>query len=46
MVTYNSALLAICFMVLLGFMDDVLDVRFDARRRQGALGLGLGLGKG
>ena len=23
---YNSALLAICFMVLLGFMDDVLEL--------------------
>ena len=26
LVMYNSALLAICFMVLLGFMDDVLDL--------------------
>ncbi len=26
LLTYNSALLSICFMLLLGFMDDVVDL--------------------
>eukprot|EP00620_Florenciella_sp_RCC1587_P017705 CAMPEP_0182560136 /NCGR_PEP_ID=MMETSP1324-20130603/2971_1 /TAXON_ID=236786 /ORGANISM="Florenciella sp., Strain RCC1587" /LENGTH=434 /DNA_ID=CAMNT_0024772471 /DNA_START=1 /DNA_END=1305 /DNA_ORIENTATION=- len=31
MVTFNSALISVCFMVLLGFMDDVLDLPWRAK---------------